>query len=72
MKLTPWYSGDQKPMPDRIGLYERDYEDDESSYCWWNGRNFGPAFSTVDECASIRMAFGPSLEQDLPWRGVKK
>lgn len=72
MKLTPWYSGDQKPMPDRIGPFKRDYKyGKQCYYCWWDGKNFGHGLPTVDECADIRMALGPSLGQNLPWRGVE-
>lgn len=73
MKLTEWYSGDQKPMPDRIGVYERNYKYEcgkKYYYCWWDGKNFGFGRPAVDECTSIPMNL--SFSQNIPWRGVKK
>ena len=73
MKPTPWYTGDQKPMPDRVGPYERDYKYGQRYYyCWWDGKNFGTGLPVVNECADIRMEFGASPRQNLPWRGVAK
>lgn len=73
MKLTEWYTGDQKPMPDRVGPFERDYlYGKQYYYCWWDGENFGYGRQTIEECASIRMKCAPSPLQDLPWRGVEK
>jgi hypothetical protein len=71
MKLTPWYHGDQKPMPDRVGVYERKYSY-PYPYYWWDGEKFGTSYESIEKCATMKMRYGPAIWQDLPWRGVEK
>jgi len=65
---TDWYSGDQKPMADRVGAYQRYYKG-IVHYCWWNGKAFGISANSPDQ-AWFRRVHGPSLAQSLPWRGI--
>lgn len=73
MKLTPWFSGDQKPV--RVGVYERDYGSGKTYYCWWNGKVFGCGEREPGEAKMAIKIFGIfwiSADQNLPWRGVLK
>ena len=79
LKLTPWYSGDQKPLPDRTGPFLREYPfttingNPSVGYSWWNGFVFGEGFTTVAECKrKTKQQFRHSPYQSLPWRGVLK
>lgn len=73
MKLTPWFSGDQKPV--RVGVYQRHYINHkgyiELRYCWWNGYGFCTSWKSPDS-AERNKDMGLSLEQQMPWRGVMK
>jgi hypothetical protein len=53
MKLTDWYSGDQKPV--RIGAYERDFGVPFTEYSWWNGKEFGVGYFGLSACLSQQM-----------------
>ena len=68
-KLTGWYSGDQKPLPDRIGPYKRKYVSKFVYYCWWNGSVFGLYCHTKRDCVRMKDRI-ISDSQSLPWRGV--
>jgi hypothetical protein len=72
MKLTDWYSGDQKPV--YVGVYQREYEDGETveRYCYWDGKLFSAAFLTMGQAYEFAGCTSISLAQDLPWRGVCK
>lgn len=40
IKLTPWFTGDQKPV--RVGVYQRDlYGEDVKAYSYWDGEVWG-------------------------------
>lgn len=67
MKLTPWFSGDLKPV--RVGPYPRQFVDKEF-YSFWNGHFWG-FISTSLELAYENREFH-SLHQCLPWRGLLK
>ncbi len=76
MKLTPWFSGDQKPV--RVGVYERKYgeaDDDEAGlYCYWDGLHWH-AWEATAYGAYIHVNLrNPhySAFQYEPWRGVLK
>ena len=68
MKLTPWFSGDVKPV--REGVYERQYNEDGSQYCYWNGKFWG-LYATIPKIA-VWLQNSSSADQNLPWRGVEK
>jgi hypothetical protein len=71
MKLTEWYSGDQKPA--RLGVYGRKFPGVKTAkYSWWNGRKFSGGYSSVELCERWKMSFGESKSQHLPWRGIAK
>ena len=76
IRTTPWFSGDEKPMADRPGVYERDYSEGQNEmgrlWCWWNGVCFGPGDTNKEEAKEYYYLFGCSLNQNLPWRGVMK
>ena len=75
LKTTPWFSGNEKPLSDRIGPYERDYSKNENGsvvgWRWWDGKIFGPICDTP-ELAELAQNTGCSVFQNLPWRGVLK
>ena len=62
MKLTAWYSGDQKPV--RKGFYERDFSSTGSRWhvrlSRWNGESF----------IGVSNIGVKSFYQNLPWRGL--
>jgi len=58
-EVTNWYPGHIKPLKDRPGEYERKYDDGCLERQWWDGRDF-----------YIDRFFGPSMYQNLPWRGL--
>jgi hypothetical protein len=70
MKLTDWYSGNQKPV--RVGVYEREYGTKDRFYCYWNGYVFGCADESPCNAWVKHFVAGDSLMQYLPWRGVAK
>lgn len=67
MKLTPWFTGDQKPV--RVGVYQRK-QGESSHYSYWCGDPWG---ASAHDMMSAK-AYSPyaSLSQNLPWRGVMK
>jgi hypothetical protein len=66
MKLTGWYSGDQKPV--RKGIYERDHGYC-SSFSWFDGGNWRASFYFIEK--AIENNGWVSSYQDLPWRGIQ-
>ncbi len=71
MKLTPWFSGDQKPH--RVGVYRRDFfGTDVISYSHWNGKFWGFYSAYAADAAKPFNASQKSSLQNLPWRGVMK
>ena len=68
MKLTPWFSGDQRPVRD--GVYQRDYGNGGPPFYakwargWWWVGSPQPEFAAVEQKESIY--------QDVSWRGVAK
>ena len=69
MKLTPWYPGHVKPV--RVGVYERDYGDDDQtpSYCYFD-KVWSSYGGSVEEAESYKDYV--SSEQCYPWRGIAK
>lgn len=71
MKLTSWFSGDQKPI--RVGVYERKYHNTRSRfYCYWNGCCWSVWALTVGQASYLTDYEDRSIAQNLPWRGVMK
>lgn len=71
MKVTDWYTGDQKPV--RVGVYERAYSYKlYILYCYWNGKLFSCAYRDLELAKSMSDYFRSSLNQNLPWRGIAK
>lgn len=62
-KLTPWFPGRVKPA--RIGLYQRDYEDNTCTDMpdFWDGKNW-------ILCVEFGEKIGPATSQRRPWRGL--
>lgn len=69
MKLTPWFSGDTKPV--RPGVYERLFSNGCSAYSRWNGSVWFRARSTPEDAASREIRQSP-FQRTLKWRGVLK
>lgn len=67
MKLTKWYSGDQKPV--RIGVYVRNTVIGYL-YSHWNGKFWG--LSSDDPTEAEKAKHEESWCQDYPWCGVAK
>ena len=67
MKLTPWFPGTVKPA--RVGVYEREYGQDDFLYCRWDGK-YWHAWALTPKRAE--KAYVLSALQNLPWRGVLK
>jgi hypothetical protein len=67
-KLTPWFSGDVKPV--RAGPYEREYpmKGNLPDYSLWNGDAwcYGRTGSVSNAAAETQI----SPMQNLPWRGL--
>ncbi len=71
MKLTPWFSGDQKPV--RVGVYQRDiFGKGIEVYSYWNGNYWCFYSSSVSGAVMKDGLHLESAEQNLPWRGVMK
>jgi hypothetical protein len=71
MKLTPWFSGDQKPV--RVGVYRRNiFGKGIASYSYWNGKFWGLYSPMPDVASSLSWKNFRSKVQNLPWRGVMK
>ena len=73
MKLTPWFSGDQKPV--RVGVYQRKNSEYEhyiptSHFSYWDGAAW--CASAHDMLLARAYSRYVSLSQNLPWRGVMK
>lgn len=72
MKLTEWYSGDQKPV--RVGVYERDYSEEYQDneigvYCRWDGERWYVYDDSIEASAKQWVV---TTMQSLPWRGIAK
>ncbi len=70
MKLTPWLSGDQKPV--RVGVYERSITALGKSYSFWNGEFWCYFSSEIDEAEMHGGKRLKSKYQQASWRGVMK
>lgn len=72
LKLTPWFSGDEKPV--RVGVYQRNYAHPNKKtgtvFNYWNGICWGIYGTTVNE--AIKYGYINSDFKKLPWRGVLK
>ncbi len=73
MKLTPWFTGDQKPV--RVGVYQRKNSRHEqyvtaTHYSYWDGAEW--CASAHDTLLAKSYCAYASLSQNLPWRGVMK
>lgn len=74
MKLTGWYSGDQKPA--RVGVYERDYKPvlgmHDVNYAYWNGETWGMGAYDRETAKWYHRAYSQRGSAGLPWRGIAK
>jgi hypothetical protein len=70
MKLTPWFSGDQKPV--RVGVYERKHVWEVPVYAYWNGEWWGTGAFRKHRAVHKDYIGRPSMHQNLPWRGVMR
>lgn len=68
MKLTPWFSGDVKPVRD--GVYQRQYSSGGLYFCMWSKGYWRFPADTPDDA---RIEIARSLEQKQPsWRGIAR
>lgn len=72
IRTTPWFGGDEKPLSDRPGPYERKYSNNKKRWCWWDGVFFGCPALTPEQSKHQYKWYGCSNYQNLPWRGVLK
>ncbi len=68
-KLTPWFSGDQKPV--RKGVYQRVAGSDVHIFNYFNGSKWCVGHSRSIEGAHKNRKDVSGI-QDIPWRGVMK
>lgn len=67
MKLTKWYPGNVKPVRD--GVYQRDYGEGEIVFCLFKSRSW---YWCSDTIKGAEAEITPSLNQQVPWRGIAK
>lgn len=71
MKLTEWYSGDQKPA--RQGVYQRvSNVGDLLRYSYWDGSIWYYSASTKKGAVRLHRESWRSFSQNQKWRGVAK
>jgi hypothetical protein len=67
---TEWFDG---VNPVRVGVYERRFLAWNGSYLlrfsYWDGEHWYLGAETPSE-AALKVTFGPTLQQNLAWRGV--
>ncbi len=68
---TEWFDGVD---PVRVGVYERKFRTWSGNapllrFCYWDGEHWYLGAETPSE-AALRVNLGPTLAQNLPWRGV--
>jgi hypothetical protein len=68
---TEWFEGVD---PFRVGVYERKFQTWKGNapllrFCYWDGDYWYLGADTPLE-AALRVNLGPTLAQNLPWRGV--
>jgi hypothetical protein len=68
MKLTEWYSGDQKPV--RAGPYKRMSFTGFIGYSYFDSCVWSLMFGTPEHAEASRHE--RSIFQNLPWRGIEK
>lgn len=68
MKLTEWYSGDQKPV--REGIYERKTFGGCTAYSQFGIRGWNSLLYSPNNGFAERKL--TSEFQNLPWRGIEK
>lgn len=67
-KLTPWFSGDVKPV--HVGVYEREaFKGSCGKYSYWNGRRFFIGDTSPLHAVKWRSA---SFNQSARWRGLAR
>jgi len=68
---TRWFN---TGLPVREGVYQRKYTYEGQTvvrYCYWNGRTFGWAEHSAEDCAEgYNLQHIASPSQDKPWRGL--
>jgi len=72
-KVTPWYPGNVKPMPDRPGVYQRKVGGKQSrnrgiAYAYWSGVQWSLYSYSITQAAREHVVSG--LQARYPWRGV--
>jgi len=69
MKLTEWYSGDQKPV--RVGMYQTTWPC-TGAVLWryWNGKFWGWGYE--NKVWAYRERNAPNGLQNSSWRGIAK
>ena len=77
MKLTEWYSGDQKPV--RVGVYEKKSKNTktQSFYHFWDGERWFGGWYTVQRAIADQEKFKileycDDDEEPREWRGIAK
>ena len=69
MKLTPWFTPDQKPV--RIGFYETKLSGMHGLFfSYWNGNKWSVGWDSLAKAAS--KPFHDASYQDKSWRGILK
>lgn len=71
MKLTGWYSGDQKPV--RVGVYQQTNGNFRLGYQYWDGKLWRSWCKTPEDAYRVRegLPAAPVYQNDQ-WRGIAK
>lgn len=68
-KLTPWFPADVKPA--RVGVYQKDFEDETEEYQYWNGKRWFYGDITPSETLQKFSREGnDTIPLARPWRGL--
>jgi len=73
MKLSQWHDGNVKPV--HIGVYERDIDDLEFKFSYWDGEYWLIACAEINEAfkyKDITWMCHSAWQTDVKWRGIIK
>lgn len=72
MKLTPWFSGDVKPV--RPGVYRRRFRHFlfGMQFCRWDGKHWHVGAKRVRTAAIVNAVSWIQLDNVTEWQGVLK
>ena len=66
-KLSDWQDGDTKPTA--VGVYQREEDNGDVSYCYWHGHYWNINCHSKAEALEDKDHPFRSYHQSFPWRG---